>query len=50
MGVVKTLRYEQRKRMSKIDTLTSIVTQLDVQFVKTPEQTNYVPVIARCPV
>ena len=33
-------RYEQRKRMSKIDTLTSIIMQLIVQFVKTPKQTN----------
>ena len=34
-------RYEQRKRMSKIDTLTSILTQLVVQFVKISKQTNY---------
>ena len=34
-------RYEQRKRMSKINALASIVTQLDVQFVKTSKQTNY---------
>ena len=27
--------------MSKIDTLTSIIMQLVVQFVKTPKQTNY---------
>ena len=33
-------RYEQRKRMSHIDTLTSIITRLVVQFVKTPK-TNY---------
>ena len=34
-------RYEQRKRMSKIDTLTSIITQLVVQNVRIPKQTNY---------
>ena len=34
-------RYGQRKRMSKIDTLTSIITELVVQFFKTPKQTNY---------
>ena len=34
-------RYEQRKRMSKIVALAIIITQLDVQFVKTPKQTNY---------
>ena len=34
-------RSEQKKRMSKIDTLTSIIMQLVVQFVKTPKQTNY---------
>ena len=34
-------RYEQRKRMSKIDILTSITMQLVVQFVKTPKQTKY---------
>ena len=34
-------RYERRKRMSKIDTLTSILPQLIVQFVKTSTQTNY---------
>ena len=33
-------RHKQRKRMSKIDPLTSIITQLVVQFVKTPK-TNY---------
>ena len=34
-------RYEQRKRMSKIDTLTSIITQLVVQNVRIPKQNNY---------
>ena len=34
-------RYEQRKRMSKIDTLTSIITQLIVQNVRIPKQNNY---------
>ena len=34
-------RYEQRKRMSKIDILTSIIMQLVVQFVKTPKQAKY---------
>ena len=40
--------YERRERMSKTDTLTSIIMQLDVQFVKIPQQTNYVPVITQC--
>ena len=34
-------RYEKRKMMSKIDALTSINTQLAVQFVKIPKQINY---------
>ena len=34
-------RYE--KRMSKIDTSASIITQLNVQFVKTGKQTYYQP-------
>ena len=34
-------RYDQRKRMSKIDRLTSIIRQLEVQFFKTRKQTNY---------
>ena len=34
-------RYEQKKMMPKIDTLTSIIMQLVVQFVKTPKQANY---------
>ena len=34
-------RYEKRKMMSKIDALTNINTQLAVQFIKIPKQTNY---------
>ena len=40
--------YEKRKRISKIDTLTSTITQLDVHFVKIRKQSNY-KLIAKVP-